>query len=384
MSLFFKGMTTDAQKCVKTETPFDLSLNDCLACSGCITDHEPGLLSVDLSFVDNPTVKTSFVISPQSKVNLFNIYGAGRMSYRTFETLLSIFLKDKFNVFKIVDTSYMRSKIYEETYKEYLGEKHLIISSCPGTVMYIEKTAPHLIKYLSRVKSPQQMAFSLVKGSRTVSVMPCYDKKLENGRDGVQFDYVLTTIDFYKVLNDLGFDILVRIYNKDLLNESGSGLKHEERMGDATEKTNMEEGLGMDPWERTQWNIGSSSGGYTEFIAKKSPKCVVTKVKKGIEEYEVFENEVISQITGLENSINYFKSSKVRGPVYKMTEIFLCQNSCIGGPGQLRTNKIETDIEAYKECGKEQPTVFYLEADLDEKREFNEEKVKKINFKVEW
>lgn len=280
------------------------------------------------------------------------------MSYREFESALSSFLKTKFNIHKIIDTSFMRSKIYEEVYREYLATNHLVISACPGVVTYIERTAPHLIKYLSRVKSPQQMAFSLVKGSRTISVMPCYDKKLENGRDGVNLDFVLTTREFRQVLDELGFGAFIKSRAMNLCD--------------------------MEKMEITQWNIGTSSGGYSESILRRYSSVEVVKDRNGIKEYVVNDGSIISQITGLENSINYFRRSKVKGARYKMAEIFLCKNSCIGGPGQERINDIEMDLKEYNLCGKEQPDIHYSPSDLEEKRTFKQVKAKRVDFKVDW
>lgn len=67
---------------------------------------------------------------------------------------------------------------------------------CIGWVCYAEKTHGNFIlPYISRVKSPQQIIASLIKDyisklknkSRTdlyhLTVMPCFDKKLEASRD---------------------------------------------------------------------------------------------------------------------------------------------------------------------------------------------------------
>ncbi len=77
----------------------------------------------------------------------------------------------------------------------------LLVSSCPGWVCFVEKTYPELIPLLSRVRSPQQIVGALVKravpravlpGERCarlssreilhVTLMPCFDKKLEASR----------------------------------------------------------------------------------------------------------------------------------------------------------------------------------------------------------
>lgn len=108
----------------------------------------------------------------------------------------------------------------------------LLVSSCPGWVCYAEKTVPESIPYICRVKSPQQITGALVKyllpqvavaeggggGGSTpllsheiyhVTVMPCYDKKLEASRKDfywehaacVEVDCVLTSGEVVDWLN---------------------------------------------------------------------------------------------------------------------------------------------------------------------------------------
>jgi len=80
----------------------------------------------------------------------------------------------------------------------------MLSSSCPGWVCYAEKTHGNFIlPFVATTRSPQQIMGVLVKqfladklnipGSRIyhVTVMPCYDKKLEASRD-----------DFFSKLNN--------------------------------------------------------------------------------------------------------------------------------------------------------------------------------------
>lgn len=72
----------------------------------------------------------------------------------------------------------------------------MLASSCPGWVCYAEKThGSFILPYISSTRSPQQMMGMLVKtvlaqklgvgASKLyhVTVMPCYDKKLEASRE---------------------------------------------------------------------------------------------------------------------------------------------------------------------------------------------------------
>ena len=74
-------------------------------------------------------------------------------------------------------------------------KKPLLSSACPGWICYAEKTHPHVLPHLSRLKSPQALTGILLKTILSkrlnirpdqiwhVSVMPCFDKKLEASRE---------------------------------------------------------------------------------------------------------------------------------------------------------------------------------------------------------
>jgi iron only hydrogenase large subunit-like protein len=99
-------------------------------------------------------------------------------------------------------------------------------SACPGWICYAEKTHGELLPYISNVKSAQQIMGTLVKEWLApqlgltreqvyhVSVMPCYDKKLEASRpdfateDGNRdVDCVLTTGEVQRILDEKGITL---------------------------------------------------------------------------------------------------------------------------------------------------------------------------------
>lgn len=73
-------------------------------------------------------------------------------------------------------------------------KRPILTSACPGWICYAEKTHPHILPHLSRLKSPQALTGILLKtflskklGIRPdriwhVALMPCFDKKLEASR----------------------------------------------------------------------------------------------------------------------------------------------------------------------------------------------------------
>ncbi|CAM9709668.1 unnamed protein product, partial [Discosporangium mesarthrocarpum] len=100
------------------------------------------------------------------------------------------------------------------------GALPVLTSECPGWVCYAEKAAPESLPYVSTVKSAQQVMGTLVKGvfpkawgvpPRSilhVSIMQCFDKKLEASRkdfyheneDTAEVDIVLTTTEILDLI----------------------------------------------------------------------------------------------------------------------------------------------------------------------------------------
>ncbi|KAL8931261.1 MAG: hypothetical protein Q9211_007102 [Gyalolechia sp. 1 TL-2023] len=74
-------------------------------------------------------------------------------------------------------------------------KRPVLTSACPGWICYAEKTHPHVLGHLSRLKSPQALTGTLIKTVLSqrlnirpdqiwhLAVMPCFDKKLEASRE---------------------------------------------------------------------------------------------------------------------------------------------------------------------------------------------------------
>jgi iron only hydrogenase large subunit-like protein len=113
------------------------------------------------------------------------------------------------------------------------SEQHLpmLASACPGWICYAEKAHAEMLPFISQTKSPQQVMGTLVKtwmakkwgkapdGVYHVTVMPCYDKKLEASRkdfyDEVyatrDVDCVITTGELELLMHEKGWDLSVPI-----------------------------------------------------------------------------------------------------------------------------------------------------------------------------
>ncbi|KAI4291118.1 hypothetical protein PAPHI01_0392 [Pancytospora philotis] len=189
-----------SRPCVTQST---ISLNDCLACSGCITPDEAAKFAPDTSFFNDRTTPLAFILSVHAKQSIYAQFPG--WDYGTFESALVGALHQLFNTACIVDTSYFAK-----------DSKHLISSECPAVVLYVERVFPALIRHLSTEKTYQQTACEFIRKSgaglaqdgcagaepKIVSVMQCYDKKDEALRDGTKIDYFIGTRDLYEFIKD--------------------------------------------------------------------------------------------------------------------------------------------------------------------------------------
>jgi len=230
--------------------PAQISLTDCLACSGCVTSAEAILVSMQshaevLSELDSApalrlrgnTAGTGIGIenldqggriyvasvSPQSRASLAATFGVTeREAGNMIEQLLCgpKGIKNRAvyrNAFQwVVDTNIARdaclvlgadevmvsmleglkeSNGVDDTAAAKQPKKPILTSACPGWICYAEKTHPHILPHLSRLKSPQALMGTLLKTTLSrklgispdriyhVAVMPCFDKKLEASRE---------------------------------------------------------------------------------------------------------------------------------------------------------------------------------------------------------
>ncbi|CZS90815.1 hypothetical protein WAI453_003949 [Rhynchosporium graminicola] len=227
-------------------SPAQISLTDCLACSGCVTSAEAVLVSMQshaevLTELDSgPALRIKrdgsgveniedggriYVasVSPQTRASIAATFKVTeREAGYMIEQLLSgpKGIKGRAvyrNGFQwVVDTNAAREAclvLGAEEVMQFIiaGEgnangdeagsatkqpkKPILSSSCPGWICYAEKTHPHILPHLSRLKSPQALMGTLLKTTLSrklgispdriwhVAIMPCFDKKLEASRE---------------------------------------------------------------------------------------------------------------------------------------------------------------------------------------------------------
>ncbi|KAL6562335.1 Cytosolic Fe-S cluster assembly factor nar1 [Orobanche gracilis] len=360
------GKARTAPKAMQTE-PVKISLKDCLACSGCITSAETVMLekqSLD-EFILNLNKGKAVIVSfsPQSRASLAIHFGISTLQvFRKLTTLLK-----SLGVKAIFDTSSSRDLTLVESCDEFLARYKqrnsadddksisslpMISSACPGWICYAEKTlGSYIIPYISSVKSPQQTIGAAIKNHLWkelhirpediyhVTVMPCYDKKLEAARDDFVFQVdsdseCVTEVDSVLTTGEILDLIQMKSVDFTTLEESPVDIL----------LSNVDE-VGR------LYGVRGSSGGYADTIFRYAAKMLFEKEIEGPLEFKAIRNadfrEVTLEVDGkivlrfavcygfrnLRYIVTKIKSGKCE---YHYLEIMACPSGCLNGGGQIK------------------------------------------------
>ncbi|KFV61373.1 Cytosolic Fe-S cluster assembly factor NARFL, partial [Dryobates pubescens] len=366
-SYFQIDQSGGAQKLEKAK----ISLDDCLACSGCITSAESVLitqqsheelcrvLAANKSAAPREQKLVVVSVSPQSRASL-----AARCQMGVLETAkkLTAFLKSlgkcgAAGVHHVFDTTFPRNFSLLESQREFVKRFRrqaedskalpMLASACPGWICYAEKThGSFIIPYISTTKSPQQVMGSLVKGHFAaqqhiqpsqvyhVTVMPCYDKKLEASRPDFfsqehqtrDVDCVITTGEVLKLLEQEG--VSLADVDPAPLDTMFSGAAEEE----------------------LTTHSGGGSGGYLEHIYKHAAKELFG-IQVDTVQYKALKNKDFQEVTlerdgavllqfalayGFRNIQNLVQKLKRGKAAYHYVEVMACPAGCLNGGGQLK------------------------------------------------
>ncbi|XP_071385938.1 cytosolic Fe-S cluster assembly factor narfl-like isoform X1 [Centroberyx affinis] len=361
-----------------------ITLNDCLACSGCVTSAESVLIAQQsheellrvlrnnkTSATEQQVVVVS--VSPQSRASLAAHYGLS--SSETGRRLTSFF--KGLGVHHVFDTGFSRTFSLLESQKEFvkrfqMKEQHknalpMLTSACPGWICYAEKThGQFILPYISTTRSPQQMMGSLVKGYFAeqqgvspqqiyhVAVMPCFDKKLEASRSDFylnkeetrEVDCVITSGEVQKMLEEKNLSL------SDMepapLDAMFSSVCGDELLSHA----------------------GGGSGGYLHHVFTYAAKQLFGEEVAQLT-YKTLKNKDFQEVTlekdgevllsfafayGFRNIQNLVQKLKRGKSPYHFVEVMACPSGCLNGGGQLKplpdqSNKdlLQKVEELYKE-----------------------------------
>lgn len=352
----------------------EITLGDCLACSGCITSAEGVLITQQSQeevlrvLNENNANKVAgndalvqtvvFTVSQQSILSL--AYKYGTTDIEAMAQQLAGYLKrlgaDLVVNTKIADDLSLiesRNEFIERYKSVVLNEEKtqsipMLSSTCPGWVCYAEKTHGNLIlPYISTTRSPQQIMGVLVKQYLAqrlnvaaeriyhVTVMPCYDKKLEASRE----DF------FNEAINSRDVDcVITSIEIEQMLSAEYVNLTEEQR-------------IVMDwPWDTevpSQSVYGfeySGSGGYAEHILRYAAKELFGQTM-GPVTFKSLRNPDFREVSlehdgkcvlnfaianGFRNIQNLVQKLKRNKSTYHYVEVMACPSGCLNGGAQIR------------------------------------------------
>lgn len=391
----------------------EVSLNDCLACSGCITSAESVLITLQshtevLSVLRQNPSPTSpghrvpvLSIAPQSLASLTAALSpAAPIPLERMLRRVRAFAMRTLGFAHVFDTTFAREIALREHTREFFerreraggggsaatGALPMLASACPGWVCYAEKTHGEMLPFIAATKSPQQVMGTLVKEwlgvhywdrrpdeIYHVTVMPCYDKKLEASRSDFyneqyatrDVDCVITTGELLLLAQEHGVDLSLPVPDEDtpipsstttltipdLLmppgSSSGSYLYSLIlAVARASQKPLTLESKTIRSADYVEHTLRDASSGDTVFRGAtcygfRNLQNVVRRVGRSAG-VQVGRGAAGRLAGGLRNGTRATKEV----PAYDYVEVMACPGGCVGGGGQLRAPK-STDAEGF-------------------------------------
>lgn len=226
-----------------------------------------------------------------------------------------------------------------------LKDRPMFTSCCPGWVRFVKSQFPHMVKYLSTAKSPQQMFGAIMKTYfaekigvspeqiYTVSVMPCVAKKDERKMELFYGEYA-------------GHDVDAVITTRELIKMIRSAHISPDTLEDIKSDTPMREGSGAGV-------IFGATGGVMEaalrsayyLLKSENPDVDAFRVVRspgfqennGVVEADFTIDDITVKtavVSGLANTRVLLKRIEREEVHYDFVEVMACPGGCVGGGGQ--------------------------------------------------
>ncbi|MCF2554088.1 [FeFe] hydrogenase, group A [Faecalicatena contorta] len=329
---------------------------DCSLCGQCITHCPVGALRER-----NDTEKVWDAIADKDKIVVAQVAPAVRAAWgeelglKPADATVGKILDSlkRMGVDYVFDTTFSADLTIMEEGNEFvqrftsgeLKDRPMFTSCCPGWIRFIKTQYPHLVKYLSTAKSPQQMFGAAMKtyfadklGVEpekifTVSVMPCVAKKAESEMPLYYGEYA-------------GRDIDVVITTRELAKMIRSAHISPETLVDIESDRPMQEGTGAGV-------IFGATGGVME-AALRSAYFLIKGVNPPVDAFKAVrsqgfnENDGVQEanfqidditvrtavVSGLGNTRALLKKIESGEVHYDFVEVMACPGGCVGGGGQ--------------------------------------------------
>ncbi len=350
---------------------------DCALCGQCITHCPVGAL-----YVRDDTEKVWDAIADKKKIVVAQVAPAVRAGWgeelglepkeATIGKMFDAMKRMGFDY--VFDTTFTADLTIMEEGTEFikrftsgeLKDRPMFTSCCPGWIRFIKTQYPHLVKYLSTAKSPQQMFGAVMKSYfaqklgvkpediYTVSVMPCVAKKGESEMELFYEEYAGRDIDVVITTRELNRMIRAAHINPKTLVE----VEADKPMKEAT-------GAGV---------IFGATGGVME-AALRSAYFLIKGENPPVDAFVDVRTSGFNANNGLQEATFHIDDIAVRTAVvsglgntralidriergeaqYDFVEVMACPGGCVGGGGQPIHDGEERAFERSK-------NLYYLDA----------------------
>ena len=362
-----------------------ITLNDCLACSGCVTSAETVLIKqqsieqMETHLKGNNNAILVVTVAPQICTSFAYKYDT---TPSDIFGKLTIFFKKHYGAKYIFDANIGLDITMNESVNEFVYRIKndinipVLTSECPGFICYAEKSCKKdILKYISKIKSPQQIMGHLIKkylfnGNENVyhvTIMPCFDKKLEASRKDYlindtnkEVDCVITSVELQNMLIEKNIDIL----NYETKNDDNITI-------DRIDVFNKSNNVTIDYYFSELIHDIKGSNGYMENIYIRVNKILYgNKVTLNDIKYKEVRNDDMEEIElTLNNGNNCDKLKFVRGygfknikniinrinkkrNKYNYIEIMACPSGCLNGGGQIKLKDNKSYLKHKKSINK--------------------------------
>lgn len=368
------GVDMDLNASLKLQK-VEITLGDCLACSGCITSAEGVLITQQSQeevlkvLEENNANKVAgngaqiktivFTVSQQSLLSLAYKYAVtdieeiaqrltGYLKRLGADLVLNTKVADDLSTIESRNEFLERYKSTVLSNEAKSSSLPMLSSTCPGWVCYAEKTHGNFIlPYISTTRSPQQIMGMLVKQYLAqqlsvsadkiyhVTLMPCYDKKLEASREDF-FNEAANSRDVDCVITSIEIEQMLSSANVSLLDENAVRMDWPWRT-DAPSHS-------VYGYER------SGSGGYAEHLFKYAAKELFNETIDTVE-FKALRNPDFKEVclerdgktvlcfaiaNGFRNIQNLVQKLKRGKCSYHYVEVMACPSGCLNGGAQIR------------------------------------------------
>lgn len=334
----------------------NIEASDCALCGQCITHCPVGALSAR-----DDTEKVWDAIADKKKIVVAQVAPAVRAGWgeevglepkqasigKIFDALKRMGVDYVFDTTFTADLTIMEegTEFIQRFTSGELKDRPMFTSCCPGWIRFIKTQYPHLVKYLSSAKSPQQMFGAVMKSYfakkldvspediYTVSVMPCVAKKAESEMELFYEEFA-------------GKDVDTVITTRELVRMIRSAHISPETLVDIEADTPMQEASGAGV-------IFGATGGVMEAALRSAyyllkgenpPVDAFIDVRslefngnEGVQEATFHIDDIAVRtavVSGLGNARKLIDKIE-RGEVqYDFVEVMACPGGCVGGGGQ--------------------------------------------------